>query len=233
MTDDIVQGALFTMMVMRVGETSGPALEQTLRNQITRSPQFFANAPMVIDLKDSAGFNDTRDFVEMKRVLASLALVPVAVQNANPDQQAAAIAAGFGTLAAPAARRRSAASSPAPSVRAANGSAQGKSMLITEPVRSGTQIYAPGGDVIVVRSVSAGAEIIADGHIHVYGTLRGRAIAGAAGDASARIFVGRLEAELLSIAGRYLVREDIAPEHLGQRVQIVLEEQRIVILGGG
>jgi septum site-determining protein MinC len=100
-------------------------------------------------------------------------------------------------------------------------------------VRSGTQIYAPGGDVIVVRSVSAGAEIIADGHIHVYGALRGRAIAGATGDASARIFVGRLEAELVSIAGRYLVHEDIAPAHLGQRVQIVLQEQRVVIMGSG
>ncbi|SRR6266851_674581 len=233
MTDDIVQGALFTMMVMRVGGASGAALERTLRNQITRSPQFFANAPIVLDLKDSGGFKETRDFVEMKRVLGSLALIPVGVQNANPEQQVAANAAGFGTLTAPAASRRSGTTAPAASSRAANGAAAGKSLLITEPVRSGTQIYAPGGDVIVVRSVSAGAEIIADGHIHVYGALRGRAIAGATGDATARIFVGRLEAELVSIAGRYLVHEDIAPAHLGQRVQIVLQEQRVVILGSG
>jgi len=85
MTDNIVQGALFTMMVMRVGDASGAALEQTLRNQITRSPQFFANAPIVLDLKGSGGFSDTQEFVEMKRVLASLALVPVDIQNVNPD----------------------------------------------------------------------------------------------------------------------------------------------------
>jgi len=233
MTDNILQGALFTVMVMRVGGVNGASLEQILRNQITRSPQFFANAPIVLDLKDSGGFKETRDFVEMKRVLGSLALIPVGVQNANPEQQVAANAAGFGTLAAPAASRRSSATAPATSSRAANGAAAGKSLLITEPVRSGTQIYAPGGDVIVVRSVSAGAEIIADGHIHVYGALRGRAIAGAMGDASARIFVGRLEAELVSIAGRYLVHEDIAPAHIGQRVQVILEEQRVVIRGGG
>ncbi len=137
-------------------------------------------------------------------------------------------------LTAPAASRRSAESSSRAQSRAANGAAAPvKSLLITEPVRSGTQIYAPGGDVIVVRSVSAGAEIIADGNIHVYGALRGRALAGATGDASARIFVGRLEAELVSIAGRYLVHEDIAPAHVGQRVQIVLQEQRVVILGSG
>ncbi len=169
MTDNIVQGALFTIMVMRVGDASDPTLEQTLRNQITRSPQFFANAPIVLDLKDSRGFSEARDFTQIMRLLR----------------------------------------------------------------RSGTQIYAPGGDVIIVRSVSAGAEIIADGNIHVYGALRGRAIAGATGDAAARIFVGRLEAELVSIAGRYLVREDIAPAHVGQRVQVVLEEKRVVIIGSG
>src|SRR4029077_14885450 len=100
------------------------------------------------------------------------------VQNANPEQQLAATAAGFGTLAAPATGRRSGVAVPVSSSRAANGAAaRTKSLLLTEPVRSGTQIYAPGGDVIVVRSVSAGAEVIADGHIHVYGTLRGRAVA--------------------------------------------------------
>ena len=229
MTDNIVQGALFTVMVMRVGDARDPALEQTLRNQITRSPQFFANAPIVLDLKDSRGFSEARDFSEMMRLLRSLQLMPVGVQNADPGQQQAALAAGFGILTAPA-RSRSVPAAPRP----ANGAAAPtKSLLVTEPVRSGTQIYAPGGDVIVVRSVSAGAEIIADGNIHVYGALRGRAIAGATGDASARIFVGRLEAELVSIAGRYLVHEDIAPAHVGQRVQIVLQEQRVVILGSG
>jgi len=235
MTDNILQGALFTVMVMRVGGVNGASLEQTLRNQITRSPQFFANAPIVLDLKGSSGFGETRDFLEVRRMLASLTLVPVGVQNANPEQQVAALAAGLGLLTAPATSRRSTATTAAaaPSRAASAPAAQGKSLLITEPVRSGTQIYAPGGDVIVVRSVSAGAEIIADGHIHVYGALRGRAIAGATGDASARIFVGRLEAELVSIAGRYLIHEDIAPAHLGQRVQIVLQEQRVVVLGSG
>ncbi|HEX3499703.1 MAG TPA: septum site-determining protein MinC [Stellaceae bacterium] len=240
MTDNILQGALFTVMVMRVGGVNGASLEQTLRNQITRSPQFFANAPIVLDLKDSGGFSETREFLEMKRILASLTLVPVGVQNANPEQRIAALAAGLGTLTAPATSRRSAAAaasaaipSRASATPAPAPASQTKSLLITEPVRSGTQIYAPGGDIIVVRSVSAGAEIIADGHIHVYGALRGRAIAGATGDASARIFVGRLEAELVSIAGRYLIHEDIAPAHLGQRVQIVLQEQRMVVLGSG
>jgi septum site-determining protein MinC len=99
-------------------------------------------------------------------------------------------------------------------------------------VRSGTQIYAKGGDLVVTAPVSAGAELIADGNVHVYGALRGRAIAGACGDKDARIFVQRLEAELLAIAGRYMVSEAIAPEHLKKSVQVALMDDHLSITSG-
>jgi septum site-determining protein MinC len=101
--------------------------------------------------------------------------------------------------------------------------------LVTEPVRSGTQIYARGADLIVTAPVSAGAELVADGNIHVYAALRGRALAGASGDASARIFCSRLEAELVSIAGRYLVSEQLPAEQRGLPVQIALVEDQLTI----
>ncbi len=104
-----------------------------------------------------------------------------------------------------------------------------KSRLITQPVRSGTQIYARGADLVVTAPVSAGAEIMADGNIHVYAALRGRALAGAGGDAEARIFCSRLEAELVSIAGHYLVSDQIPPEHRGSPVQIALVDDRLTI----
>jgi septum site-determining protein MinC len=91
------------------------------------------------------------------------------------------------------------------------------------------QIYAPGGDLIVVAPVSPGAEVVADGHIHVYGPLRGRALAGASGDVAARIFCSRLEAELVSIAGRYLVSEQLPADHLHLQVQIALVDDRLTI----
>ena len=234
----LVHGALFTVMVIRVGTTGPDEFEQTLETQVARSPQFFANAPVVLDLKGHLGFHRAADFIEMRRLLRRLALVPVGVQNADSDQQRAALEAGLGAFAGTPANRRAAAPVPAaapaqsaaPAPRPAEAVAGTKSLVITEPVRSGKQIYARGGDLIILRSVSAGAEVLADGHIHVYGALRGRAIAGATGDAGARIFVDRLEAELLSIAGRYLVRENIAAEHVGQRAQIVLQDQRVVVL---
>jgi septum site-determining protein MinC len=102
-------------------------------------------------------------------------------------------------------------------------------MMITEPVRSGRQIYAQGGDLVVVGPVSAGAELLADGSIHVYGALRGRALAGVSGDEGARIFCQVLEAELISISGLYRIAEDIAPEVQRRQVQIYLEGGRLRI----
>ena len=96
-------------------------------------------------------------------------------------------------------------------------------------MRSGTQIYARGTDLVVTAAVSPGAELVADGNIHVYGALRGRAMAGASGDVEARIFCSRLEAELVSIAGRYLVSEQLPAEQRGFPVQIALVDDQLTI----
>lgn len=95
--------------------------------------------------------------------------------------------------------------------------------LVTTPVRGGVQIYAAGGDLIVLAPVSPGAELLADGNIHVYGPMRGRALAGVKGDTSARIFCQQLAAELVSIAGNYKVAEDLrrSPQW-GQAVHVSL-----------
>jgi septum site-determining protein MinC len=100
----------------------------------------------------------------------------------------------------------------------------GTSLLVTEPVRSGQQIFAERGDLVVVTSVSPGAELIAHGNIHVYGALRGRALAGVHGDNTARIFCETLDAELIAIAGLYKLSDAIDPSLRRRRVQAFLEE---------
>ena len=101
--------------------------------------------------------------------------------------------------------------------------------MVTTPVRSGQRIYARNSDLIITAQVSAGAEVIADGCIHIYGSLRGRALAGAQGDEAARIFCRDLQAELLAIAGRYKVAEDIADDVRGRPVQIRLDGDKLCI----
>jgi septum site-determining protein MinC len=107
------------------------------------------------------------------------------------------------------------------------------SMVVTEPVRSGQSLFFPEGDVTVVGSVASGAEVVAGGSIHIYGTLRGRAMAGTMGNASARIFCRKLEAELIAIDGFYKTAEDMEPDLRGKAVQIWLEGDAIkaAILG--
>ncbi len=102
-------------------------------------------------------------------------------------------------------------------------------MLIKQTIRSGRQVYAPDGDLIIIGSVSAGAEILADGNIHVYGTLRGRALAGVQGNHSASIFCHSLQAELISIAGIYLLSEDVPEDKIGKITQTSLEQERLQI----
>lgn len=114
---------------------------------------------------------------------------------------------------------------PAGGAGAAPAGAPGKkaARIITEPVRGGQQIYEPGGDIVVTNMVSAGAEVIADGCVHVYGALRGRAVAGAKGDTGARIFCRRFEAELVAVAGIYAVAEQMQGELRGKPVMAWLD----------
>ncbi|HJU18638.1 MAG TPA: septum site-determining protein MinC [Stellaceae bacterium] len=231
MAGTLVQGAVFTVMVMRAAMLRDPAFAEELARQIGRSPRFFLNAPVVLDLKNAAEFTEEREFAAAREILRHHTLTLVGVQNALPAQLAAAAAAGLASFAPSAtlpSRRQPPEPRPEPKDMTAAAPAA-RARLVTQPVRSGTQLYARGGDLVVTAAVSPGAEIVADGNIHVYGALRGRALAGASGDRDARIFCSRLEAELVSIAGRYLVSEQLPPEQHGLAVQIALVEDALTI----
>ena len=107
---------------------------------------------------------------------------------------------------------------------------QGGTLLIDRPLRSGQQVYARGGDVIVTGLVSFGAEVIADGNVHVYAPLRGKAIAGARGDTGARIFTTCLEAQLVAVAGVYRTSEvALPPDVAGKPAQIRLQDDKLLL----
>jgi len=235
MAGNLVQGAVFTVMVVRAGMLRDPEFQDELSRQIDRSPRFFQNAPVVLDLKGAEAFATAEEFAQAKELLRQYTLALVGVQNALPAQVEAAAGAGLASFApnatnpsrrqAPTPEAQPAAAAPEPERPASRP----QTRLVTEPVRSGTQIYARGTDLVVTASVSPGAELVADGNIHVYGPLRGRALAGASGDTGARIFCSRLEAELVSIAGRYLISEQLPADQQGSSVQIALVDDRLTI----
>jgi septum site-determining protein MinC len=235
MSADLVHGGMFTVMVVRVDDPNDPEFESRLAEQIARSPTFFANAPVVMDLQHCTGAASADAFHGLRRMLKRQHLIAVGVQNANATQIRAAMNADLAAFAPANAGRRTELAEPAavaPVPIAAPVIAPGgvnRTKVITQPIRSGSQVYARGSDLIVLSSVSPGAEVIADGHVHIYGTLRGRAIAGASGDTEARIFIGKLEAELLCVAGHYLVSEAIEADYIGKSVQVTLVDDRLTL----
>lgn len=228
-----LKGSLFTLTVLHLFRLDRPAIERHLAEKIKQAPGFFDNTPVVIDLdglrgpqdeKDSVIIDFPFDFNVLYQLLRDYGMVPVGIRNGPAELRKAANQAGIPVLPE---------SRPAGSARKPEPELAQRSRIIDHPVRSGQQIYVPSGDLIVLGTVSAGAEVLAEGNVHVYGALRGRALAGIKGDQSTWIFCQSLEAELLSIAGCYLLSEQISEridaEHRGKPVQIHLAGGQPVI----
>ncbi|MBB5205385.1 septum site-determining protein MinC [Inhella inkyongensis] len=176
------------------------------------------------------------DWAGLLQTLRAWALRPVALTGAealDSAEREAALALGLaiGDAQAHANLAPAPITAPAPAPVAAAAPAQSApALVIDRPLRSGQQVYARDSDLIVLGLVSHGAEVIADGHIHVYGALRGRAIAGARGFAEARIFAHSLEAELLSVAGTFRTAEKpLPPEVFAKPAQVRLDGERLVM----
>lgn len=225
-----LKGSMFTLTVLHLLQWDLDAVAAQLADKVGQAPEFFRNVPLVIDLEAAPQARHGTDFAGLVALLRRHGFIPVAVRNAAPEQEAAATAAGLGLLPKGKSERPARgkpAQSAAPSAPAPAPASPSK--VITQPVRSGQQVYAPGGDLIVMSSVSTGAELLADGHIHVYGVLRGRALAGVRGDTEARIFCQGLEADLVSVAGQYKLMEDLDAGLRGKPVQIYLEQDRLKV----
>lgn len=210
-------------------------LARALDAQLADSPDFFEQEPVVIDLSQlqDEGTDAELDFALLRELLARHQTQPIAVRGGSDAQNAAARAAGLSVTAMPAAPAPRPAAEPpteAPQiVREVPVPASG-TLVIDKPLRSGQQVYARGGDVIVTAVVNFGAEVIADGNVHVYAPLRGKAIAGARGDIGARIFTTCMEAQLVAIAGIYRTAEVALPADIsGKAAQISLDGKKIVM----
>jgi len=224
-----LKAGTFTLPTLKLFGNDMEQVAESLSKKVVQAPEFFRNTPIVIDLGDLEDAQTEVDFPLLVGLLRGYGMIPVGVRGGSDLQNDAAFAMELAVLASP---KSLAASTPK---RQQSGAARPHapesvtSRLITRPVRSGQRLYMRGGDLIVTAAVSAGAEILADGNIHVYGPLRGRALAGVKGNRESRIFCQNLQAELVSVAGHYRVSENLRPQDTGKPVQIYLEERRLVI----
>ena len=223
------------------------ALEAELVAKVESAEKLFLRAPVVLDLSHLGTLPDDDTVRDLVARIRRAGMLPVGLSYGTSENEqlarrldlplfakfrAAYERAGVAPAppapvpAEPPAPERATAPAAAPAGADAAG---GGNLLHERPVRSGQQVYARGRDLVLTAMVANGAEVIADGSIHIYGGLRGRALAGAQGDERARIYCQEFHAELVSIAGQYRVFEDIPADLRGQRVQAWLEGDRLVL----
>lgn len=240
-----LKGSVFTMTVLHLEDAVPAQIQQLLEQKASQAPKFFDSAPLVINVEM---LNEIPDFSKIMSAVLHANFIPVGVTGVkSSEMREAAKQAGLAILTAgketssdsvvlhtpkeniyktPSELREEQQSSRS---NIATGEAENliSTRVVQGNVRSGQQFYSP-GPVVILGSVSNGAEIISNDSIHVYGTLRGRALAGARGNQDAQIFCGHLEAELISIAGHYLLSDSLPEQHIGREVQIRLENEKII-----
>ncbi len=230
---------------LRVRNLDVEKLKIEMQERIARAPKMFERAAVILDFGGLSKCPDAKTVNALIDALKTAGVLPVAIAYGTSAIEDLALQVGLPLLAKfrasyetqtvstiepqekkAAAKTAIEVDTPAPAVAVAKSE---PGLMQLQPVRSGQQIYAQNKDITVMASVGAGAEVIADGSIHIYGALRGRALAGANDNIHARIFCREFHAELVAIAGHYKVLEEIPKNLLGKAVQIYLEKDQLRI----
>lgn len=209
-----LKGTNFTLSVLHLMEEDLQQAQSMLNERKKLAPVFFENAPIVVDV---SRLTDKIDFAAIQKMVNDTGMIMVAVTGCKTQVlREKAKKAGIAIMSS------SKEKIPTDPVYL-------PTKVVVTPIRSGQQIYAKNADLVVLNHISAGAEIIADGNIHIYGSLRGRAIAGANGQKNAHIFCHNLQPELVSIAGTYWLNEAIPEQFLGSSAKVTLDDDVLQI----
>lgn len=222
---------MLTCTVLEVARYERDAFAAAVSNHVAAAPDFFRSVPALLSFEQFDGALDALPILELLESCHDSSLSVIGIRSGSQETAGLARRAGLPQLPVVSGRVRSPAeerSEPAADA-APEAAAPVPTRVIRQPVRSGQQIVAPDGDLIVMAPVSAGAEVLAAGNIHTYAPLRGRALAGIRGDTSARIFCQSLEAELVSIAGCYRAIEPTPESGWKQGVVIELFDDNLVV----
>jgi septum site-determining protein MinC len=231
---------------LRVRTLDPDRLAAEMADRVQRAPKLFERAAVIVDFGGLSRCPGAAETLQLLEALKGAGVMPVALAYGTSALDELSREVGLPLLAkfraqyeraaetdpvaaAPAEPAEAVAAVPAPAPAAVPPPRGEPGLVHLHPVRSGQQVYAQDRDLTICATVGAGAEVIADGSIHVYGALRGRALAGAAGLAGARIFCREFHAELVAVAGHYKVLEEIPKELLGKPVQIWLEHDKLRI----
>jgi septum site-determining protein MinC len=231
-----IKGSVVTVVVLELHHFSADQFAAQLEQKIQQAPQLLRQSPVVIDVERLNTGDSEVDFATLVKMCRDAGVQPIGFRDCARFQPALT-QAGLALLPPTTSRGTAiretakAATATEPNRATEQNSTNGRrpSKIVTHPVRSGQQIYARDADLIITSQVSEGAEVLADGNIHIYGGLRGRALAGVGGDETARIFCQKLEAELLSVAGNFVLSEDIRERLWKEPAQAFLQDGTLCI----
>jgi len=250
-----LKGEMSMLNVLHLEDMDVAAIAVDLEKKRDEMPQFFNQSPVVVDCSILGEASVEFDFATLKDVLLTLGFIPVGVRNHPVSLNSTLLKSGWavmreslkpasretkeGNVSNDAAQQEIASDNDIQNSEQVDGNQNSaateptpvtfKSLTVDRPVRSGQQIYAADSDMTVLAQTSAGSEIMADGSIHVYGPLRGRVLAGAMGNESARIFCQSLQAELIAIAGRYQLLDESDTDLIGKPAMIKLAGEKLII----
>ena len=219
----------FTLLVLNLESESMTTLAEELHKKSITAPDFFKNAPVVVNIENRAL---NIDYANMKQSINDQGFILVGISGDLSGEQKELISAQHIAILRSSLRQSNKLASAIPAAAeqfdlpVAN---EFKTKIHSGRVRSGQQIYAKETDLVIQGDVGAGAEVIADGNIHIYGRLSGKALAGARGDKSACIFCQALKPELLSIAGIYKLSDDLANDYVTKSCKVSLNNEQIVL----
>lgn len=220
-----LKGSVFTLSTLQLLNADLEALSDQLAEKVSSAPNFFENLPVVLDVRAIVDQSHSIKLEDLLSIVRSHALIPIGLRS-NSNNKQLTLQAKKLQIPLFADTNKEAVQNTKEIEKAGINNAK----IINTPVRSGQQVYARGGDLIILGPVSAGAEVLADGNIHVYGALRGRALAGILGNSKAHIFCAKLEAELLSIAGHYKVSEQLKESLWQQSVNVFINDKTLDIV---
>lgn len=233
-----LKGSAVSIIVLELYHYSVPSFTELLGDKVRQAPQFFQQSPVVISLEK---FEEAQslDFASLLEICREFHLQPMALRGVPEHLLASARECGLALI--PANQRNSTELNTRQTEDQPDAQAEvvvkkiveeklvrRPSKVITRPVRSGQQVYSE-GDLIVMSQVSAGAEVLAEGDIHIYGTLRGRALAGVTGDTDAKIFCQNLSAELIAIAGNFILSDSLQDKCWQEAAYISLEDENLQV----
>lgn len=220
-----IKGEMSILNVLHLSVIDIQEISELLQSKMESASQFFRDSPLVLDCQALGKHCKELDFDNLYEVVKTSGFVPVGVRNVPDDCVTAVKKTAWSIMRASKSPRKPESEDRRDSLQQNDNN---RVEVVTRPLRSGQQVYAPESDVVVLHQASAGSEILAGGSVHVYGALRGRVLAGVNGAKTARIFCQSLEADLVAIAGCYQLLDDAETDLKGQPAMISLQNGRLV-----